>query len=219
MNIWAIVPVKPFNRAKSRLATVLTPDERQAFAEKMFRHSLEVITNVKNVGGVMVVSRDTKALGIARDYHAQTVQESGTPELNSALYRASQVVATQHGARGVLVLPADLPFVTALDIEEILHLGRYNTTVVLAPDGAGDGTNALLVNPPGFIPFAFGPGSFARHKKLAEEAGATVKIYHSERLALDIDVPEDLNAYRQRVLEKSAEKTLSRAQDSLTFLD
>src|SRR5689334_15348347 len=175
MNIWAIIPVKPFNRAKSRLASVLSPEQRAALAEHMFRHGLETLTSVKQISGVLVVSRDTKALGIAHDYHVQTVQESGTPELNTALRRASQVVG-MHRADGVLVLPADVPFVNAEDIEQMLHLGRYNATVVLAPDRNEDGTNALLVNPPGFIPFAFGPGSFRRHMLLAEEVNATVKI-------------------------------------------
>jgi 2-phospho-L-lactate guanylyltransferase len=156
MNIWAIIPVKPFNRAKSRLAPILSPEQRAALAEHMFRHSLEILSSVKQIGGVLVVSRDTKALGIAHDYHVQTVHESGTPELNAALLRASQVIGLQ-GADGVLVLPADVPFVNAEDIEQLLHLGRYNTTVVLAPDRHEDGTNALVVNPPGFIPFAYGP--------------------------------------------------------------
>ena len=196
MNIWAIVPVKPLNRAKSRLSKILTPEQRQTLAEKMFRHSMEVLHSVKQISGVLVISRDTKVLGIARDYQMQTVQEAGTPELNSALLRASQVVLAQRG-EGVLVLPADVPLVTPEDIMEMLHLGRYNTTVVLAPDRNDDGTNALLVNPPGYIPFAYGPGSFRRHVFLAEEANATVKVYRSPRLSLDIDVPEDLVLYQQ----------------------
>jgi 2-phospho-L-lactate/phosphoenolpyruvate guanylyltransferase len=196
MNIWAIVPVKPFNRAKSRLAQILAPEQREALAEKMFRHSLEVLTSVRQVAGVLVISRDSKVLSIAREYHVHTVQESGAPELNSALLRASQVVRTQ-GANGVLVLPADVPMVAKEDIEQILHMGRYNTTVVLAPDHNEEGTNALLVNPPGLIPFAYGLGSFKRHMMFAEEAGATVRIYRSERMSLDIDVPADLDAYYQ----------------------
>ena len=194
MNIWAIVPVKPFNRAKSRLAKVLTGEQREALAERMFRHTLEVLTGVKRIAGVLAISRDNYALALARDYGVHTVQEGGTPELNAALLRASQVVRSQ-GANGVLVLPADVPLVSVPDIEQILYLGRYNTTVVLAPDQREDGTNALLVNPPGFIPFAFGQGSFRRHLISAEELGATVKIYRSERTALDIDIPSDLERY------------------------
>src|SRR5260370_34743648 len=123
MNIWAIVPVKPFNRAKSRLAKVLTAEERQALAEKMFRHSIETLTAVEQISGILVISRDTKVLGIARDYHVQTVQESGTPELNAALYRASQVVGSQ-GADGGLVMSAHLRLVNAADITHVFDLGR-----------------------------------------------------------------------------------------------
>src|SRR5258708_39081720 len=133
MNIWAIVPVKPFNRAKSRLAKVMTAEEPQALAEKMFRHSIETLTTVEQISGILVISRDTKVLGIARDYHVQTVQESGTPELNAALYRASQVVASK-GADGVLVMPAVLALVNAADITQFMHLGRYNITEVLDTD-------------------------------------------------------------------------------------
>lgn len=194
MNIWAIVPVKPFNRAKSRLSKVLTPQQREELAEKLFRHTLNVLTHVKQIAGVLVISRDTKALALARDYHVHTVQEGGAPELNAALLRASQVIGSQ-GVDGVLVLPADLPFVEAEDVEQILHLGRYNMTVVLAPDQKNDGTNALLVNPPGLIPFAFGVGSFSRHMMSAEQTGATVKIYRSPRTGLDIDTPSDLEIY------------------------
>src|SRR5262249_8181913 len=81
----------------------------------------------------------------------------------------------------------------------VLHLGRYNTTVVLAPDRQEDGTNILLVNPPGYIPFAYGVGSYRRHLMLAEASGATVKIYRSERASLDIDTPDDLTTYEHLI--------------------
>lgn len=201
MKIWAIVPVKPFVRAKSRLAGLLAPSDRELLAEKMFTHTLEILNAVPSIAGTMVISRDTKALAMARDHNVHTVQESGAPELNAALLRASQVVRIQ-GADGVLVVPADLPLITVEDIEQVVSLGRYNTTVVIVPDRNEDGTNALLVNPPGFIPFSYGAGSFRRHKQLAESSGATVKIHHSERLSLDIDTPTDLEHYRKLTGDK-----------------
>jgi 2-phospho-L-lactate guanylyltransferase len=198
MIIWAIVPVKPFPKAKSRLAPVLAPDQRQALAEKFFRHTLEVLTTVKEISGVMVVSRDTKALAIAREYRVHTLQESGAPELNAALTRASQLVGLQ-GADGVLILPADLPLLVADDVREIVRLGRFHNRVVLAPDRQEEGTNALLLNPPTLMPFSYGPGSYLRHKERAERAGAAVKVYHSNRIALDIDTPDDLELYQTLV--------------------
>jgi 2-phospho-L-lactate guanylyltransferase len=68
---------------------------------------------------------------------------------------------------------------------------------VIAPDRARDGTNALLVRPAGLIGYSYGPGSFNRHVALAHEAQAHVHIVESPRLMLDIDVPADLELYRQ----------------------
>ena len=53
----------------------------------------------------------------------------------------------------------------------------------------------MLTRPPGLIPYAYGAGSFERHMKLAQEVGADVTVYRSERLALDIDTPADLEDY------------------------
>ncbi|MBO9309442.1 MAG: 2-phospho-L-lactate guanylyltransferase [Chloroflexi bacterium] len=195
MTIWAIVPVKPFVRAKSRLASVLTPEQRKALAERMLRHGLETLSSVSAIAGVMVISRDTRALAIARKYGARTVQESGAPELNAALLRATEL-ARLRGATGVLVLPADLPLYTPQDIEEVLQLGCHGQTVVLVPDRNEDGTNAMLVKPPALIPYSFGAGSFQRHCALAEQRGAALKIHRSERLSVDIDTPSDLAFYQ-----------------------
>ncbi len=85
------------------------------------------------------------------------------------------------------------------DIEQIVYLGRYLMTVVVTPDRHEDDSNALLVRPVGLIPFSFGADSSRLHCVLAEKAGATVHIYRSERIALDIDTPKDLADYQQRV--------------------
>src|SRR5690606_26816895 len=191
MSTWAIIPVKPLNRAKSRLADVLSPEQRQQLAESMFRHVLETVRNVPQIIGTLVISRDSKALSIAREYEAKTVQETGTPELNSALTRATQVVASW-GVESLLVLPADLPLVHADDLMDMISLGRGFPAVVIATDQNRDGTNALFMRPPGIMPYAYGPGSYERHMALARAAGVKAKTFFSEQLSLDIDVAGDL---------------------------
>jgi 2-phospho-L-lactate/phosphoenolpyruvate guanylyltransferase len=199
MGVWAIIPVKPLNRAKSRLSQVLTPEQRYQLAETMLRHVLGVIQSVPQVLGTLVISRDNKALAIAREYGARTVQESGAPELNTALMRATQVVARWKGS-AVLILPADLPLLSGEDIVSMIHLsGRSSPSVVLATDQHEDGTNAMFVRPPGLIEYAYGTGSYARHKQFAQDAGADIHVYHSERLLLDIDVPADLQSYNELI--------------------
>ncbi len=208
MNSWAIVPVKPFVRAKSRLAKVLSAEQRKALAGRMFRHSVEVLLGIPEVAGVTVLSRGTKALAIAHEYGVRTIRESGAPHLNTSLQRASEVVRLE-GWGGVFILPADLPLVTPEDIEQIIWLGRYPMSVVVAPDRHEDDTNALLIRPAGFIPFSFGPGSFQRHIEMAEQAGATVQIYRSERTGLDIDTPSDLEFYQRQVGDSAYKEWLS----------
>lgn len=199
MSLWAIIPVKPLKNAKSRLSHVLTSDQRYEFAQAMFRHVLSVVTSVHYVTGVVVISRDTKALSIAREMGAKTIQESMVSDLNPALMRATAVVKSWR-ADGVLILPADLPFISVDDIKAMIRLSQTdNASIVIATDDEGDGTNALLVRPPGIIEYSYGKGSFQKHIESAYQAQATVISYYSDRLALDIDVPDDLSDYHDIV--------------------
>ena len=198
---WAIIPVKPLYRSKSRLSGVLSPEERETLSRTMLEHTLEVLTMCDSVHGVLVISRDPAALAVARAYDANTVQESGSPELNAALTRASQFVSTW-GAKRVLVLPSDLPLLTLEDVRGLLDNGRSLREVVVAPDRREDGTNALVLKPPGLFEFGFGKGSFATHLERAAQAGAQVREFRSPTVALDVDLPEDLALYLATVAER-----------------
>lgn len=195
MGVWAVVPVKPLLRAKSRLAELLTPNQRAQLAEEMLRRTLDVVGNMPQVAGTLVISRDSHVLSISREMGANTVQESGTPELNNALMRATQVLNGWR-AGAVLVLPADIPLINAEELAEIVVLGQRARSVVLVPDSHEDGTNVLLARPPAAFSYAYGPQSFHRHQQLARLAMMDVKLYRSERLALDIDTPADWALYQ-----------------------
>src|SRR5512138_1716072 len=107
MTLWAIVPVKPLRRGKSRLSSSLSDEERVELNRMLLERTLRTLTDLREVEEVLVVSRDPSALAIARDLGARTVQEDGAPTLNTALKRAT-IVAQVYASRGVLVLPADL---------------------------------------------------------------------------------------------------------------
>ncbi|MCC6905899.1 MAG: 2-phospho-L-lactate guanylyltransferase [Anaerolineae bacterium] len=196
MNFWTIVPVKPLNRAKSRLAGILTPEQREALSAEMFRNTLDTLNKVQGLRGVLVISRDPKALALARGRGVQTVMEAGAPELNASLTRATQVVMAWN-AIGVLVVPSDIPFLRAEDIEAMINLAISDLNcAVIAPDRRREGTNVLLLRPPHLIPYQYGRNSFALHAQAARQVGAAVHVYESDMLALDIDVPQDLELYR-----------------------
>ncbi len=191
MTLWAIVPVKPLRHGKSRLAEVLTQDERADLNQRLLIHTLDTLTAIPEIEQVLVVSRDQSALAIARDHGARTVQENGAPKLNVALTRAT-IVAKTYATRGVLVIPADLPLITAEDIKSMLDKAKDPPVVVVAPDRHRQGTNALLVCPAGLIEYEFGPDSFKLHCEKTNQIGARLEICELPSLALDMDLPEDL---------------------------
>lgn len=203
MTLWAIVPVKPLRRAKSRLASVLSRDERARLSREMLEHTLEVLKEVPRIERTLVVSRDSSALKLARKHGARTVSERGTPELNRALVRAT-VVAHSYGVSGVLILPADLPLIGREDIECLIERASDPPVVVLAPDRHGRGTNALLTVPPALIEYEFGPQSFQHHIDRARKAGARIEICSLPSLGLDVDLPEDLQILEQEREESHA---------------
>jgi len=201
MTIWAIVPVKPLRRGKSRLAGMLSEDERAELNQSLLQHTLTTLTSIKELEQVLVVSRDPHALTIARQHGARTVREDGQPQLNTALTRAT-VVAKVHATRGVLILPADLPLISQEDVLTLIEKVGESPVVVIAPDRHGKGTNALLICPSVLIEYDFGENSFQRHCERAKRAGARLEIVDLPSLGLDLDLPEDLELIRE--LEKTA---------------
>lgn len=207
MNIWAIVPSKPLKRSKSRLSSVLTSQQRENLSREMLSHTLVTLSKAQGIAGTLLVSRDTAALSMARRMGVQTLTESGSPELNASLERATRFVATWK-ASGVLIVASDIPLLRPDDVEEMLALTNKHPVVVVAPDRRGTGTNAMLVRPPGLFPYRFGENSFARHCSEGESAGARVYIYQSPTVGLDVDIPADLDLYRELLAENSTNESI-----------
>lgn len=191
MALWAIVPVKPLRRGKSRLAKVISAEERAELNQYLLQHTIKVLSTIDEIENILVISRDTEALALARDLGARTVQEYGSPGLNTALTRAVEIAKT-YGTCGILIIPADLPRLDAEDLRRILVHRDQPPVVVIAPDRKKEGTNALLVCPPDLIEFSYGPGSFDKHCQAARENGTRLEICDLASLELDLDEPEDL---------------------------
>jgi 2-phospho-L-lactate guanylyltransferase len=191
MALWAIVPVKPLNRNKSRLSSVLSKNERSELNHRLLVQTINTLNSTSEIENILVISRDNKTLAVARKHGAQTVLEQRGSELNVSLERAT-IVAKTYTTRGVLILPADLPLLTKADITMLLDKVNDPPVVVIVPDRNHIGTNALVVCPAGLIEYEFGQGSFERHCRRALEEGARLEICELPSLALDMDLPEDL---------------------------
>jgi 2-phospho-L-lactate guanylyltransferase len=191
MTLWAIVPVKPLRRGKSRLANILTEDERTALNQNLLVNTIKTLSTIDRIHKIMVVSRDPAALTFSREHGAITVRENGNPELNTALRRAAAVAETQL-VNEILIIPADIPLISKKEINHILDHGGKPPEMVICPDRRKDGTNLLYLNPIGMIQFNYGSGSFQKHLSQAERAGLRIEIVESESIGLDLDLPEDL---------------------------
>lgn len=205
MTLWAIVPVKPLRRGKSRLSGLLSEDQRTILNQEMLVHTLKTLKGVSDIEQTLVISRDPGALALARDLGARTVREEGTPQLNLALKRAT-LFAKTYVTRGVLIVPMDLPLMTSCDISIMISKSQgSDPAIVIAPDHHRQGTNALLVCPAGQIEYQFGEGSFPRHCELAQQSGARLEICELPNLALDVDYPEDLQMARNALASLKAD--------------
>jgi 2-phospho-L-lactate/phosphoenolpyruvate guanylyltransferase len=193
MTIWAIVPVKPLRRGKSRLAGMLTEDQRTSLNRYLLEHVLTTLNDLPEIEHTLVVSRDPAALALTREMGGRTVLEDGAPQFNTALKRATMVAMAQ-GAHAVLVLPADLPLIKPSDLKTLIRRGKNPPVVVIAPDRRLDGTNGLFINPAGLIEYGYGPGSFQRHSERVNQSGVHLVVINSPNIALDLDLPEDLEA-------------------------
>jgi 2-phospho-L-lactate guanylyltransferase len=194
MNIWIIIPTKPFDEGKTRLASVLSNSERFRLNREYFERTFRMATDVCPVSRMVVASRSKEARAIAHRSGAQSIAEGEKDGLNETLARAAGV-AQSAGADGVLSLSCDLPFLAAADLLALLEAATARS-VVVASDRTQTGTNALVLAPVGIIPYSYGEASFDAHLRAAQIAGVTTAIVSRPGLAFDIDTPEDLVEWR-----------------------
>lgn len=188
--MWAVLPVKPFDWAKSRLDGVLAPEERSALARRLMLGSLAALVESACFERVVVVSRDAEALALAQERGAYPLTEDAPADLNRAIV-AARALAMREGAGSLMVLASDLPLVQAADIRRVVEASG-SASAVIVPDRRAEGTNALLLSPPHLIEPGFGVESFHRHLALLSEAAATVSVLRLDGIAFDVDVPDDL---------------------------
>lgn len=186
MTCWAIIPVKASGDAKSRLSGVLDSKEREALATAMLVHVVAAAQSSQRISRICLV-------GHSRMGQPDTIALLADPGrgLNAAVQSALAEVA-DHGPERVIIVAADLPTVTAqeLDLLAVSPAG----TVAIAPDRHETGTNALSLPLPAArdFRFAFGEDSFAKHRAEVARLGLEEEVILSKGLERDIDEPADL---------------------------
>jgi 2-phospho-L-lactate/phosphoenolpyruvate guanylyltransferase len=185
-----LVPVKNLETAKQRLSPLLSPTERFALAEAMLQDVLAALDVCSRRNHVALVSGDPRARRLAQRYEFAIIHDPEDPGETGAIGMATRA-AIERRADFIMVLPADIPLITAAEIERFFAAAPPEGTTI-APSASGRGTNAVLQRPPGLFPLRFGNDSFLPHLAAARATGKPVELLKLAGIGVDIDEPADL---------------------------
>ena len=124
---WAVVPIKDFANAKSRLASVLSSAQCGELARHMAEDVLRALTHAPSVSGVIVIGQGPEQAEIAKRFGCEYVADQPGAGLSANLNRVARQLA-RRGADTLLFLPADLPTLQVDDVERILVTHRSGLT-------------------------------------------------------------------------------------------
>jgi 2-phospho-L-lactate/phosphoenolpyruvate guanylyltransferase len=223
MRTAAILPVKRFALAKSRLGASVADGLRGRLARAMVADVLSALARADTIDRTYVVTSEPRLAQIAREHGALLVPDDD--ELGqSAAVTLGVRRALADGVERVLCIPGDCPALDPYELDALLAGDPAGASgaggadgsegaaqVVIVPDRHGTGTNGLLLRPPDAIAPSFGPDSCARHRELALAAGVGARVQRPPSLLLDIDTGADLAALRERLDASDAPAAHTRA--------
>jgi 2-phospho-L-lactate guanylyltransferase len=194
MSCWALIALKAPAAAKGRLAEILDATGRSQLVAQMFSQVLEALQAARSIDGIAVVTAESlPQTGLV-------VLDDPGGGLNAALTHGARELAAR-GVDELLVLHADLPLLTAAQIDAFVAAGR-ETGLAIAPDKLGQGSNALYLPLPAPISFCFGHDSCRLHLAEAARIGRPITRQTMAGFAFDVDEPADL----ERLLAQEGER-------------
>ncbi len=201
-QVWAVVVARTGPTAKQRLQNTLTPAQRAALALRMLDAVLDACA-AAGLAGTVVVTDSERGFLKARAAGAIVLPDPAAG-LNPAVALGLDAVSQQAPGTAALVLPGDVPLVQPEDLRTVIEAaGDEQRVVVVVPDAAGRGTNALLIRPPQLIAPSFGEPSCERHLAAGRRRGTAIRL-EVPNLAVDIDDEPRLSQW----LEPAAHRLL-----------
>lgn len=184
MSPWtALVPVKPWHLAKSRLD--LPGPLRQTFARAFTLDLLDLLTATPEIARTIVVTDEDELL--RSTHHAETyvLADPGVhagDTLNAAIGAGRDWARAHHPADRLLVIPADLACLTPRDLSHALAVLEEHQQAFV-PDSSATGTSLLAAITPRRLVWSYGQDSAARHRELGLEP--VTAVGHAVRADID----------------------------------
>lgn len=185
-----IVPVKAPREGKSRLAGLLSAQDREMLNLRLLTYTLDQVAELIDIADIHVVSKSPDVLAMARQRGFAECSEPNVSDLNGALNIGARH-ARAHGATEIMVLPVDLPSLSSGRLRSIVDEFRSGPDVMIIPDRLGEGTNLLMWRPIELADFHYGVGSAKLHADAAAKLGLCVAVRTDDELSFDLDTPLD----------------------------
>ncbi|WP_055524280.1 2-phospho-L-lactate guanylyltransferase [Streptomyces graminilatus] len=188
---WSVViPVKPLDRAKSRLADTAHDGLRPGLALAFAQDTVAAVLACPAVRDVAVVTDDALAARELAALGAAIVSDEPLGGLNAALAHGAAAVRRRLPDGPVAALNADLPALRPLELARVLDAAAGFPRAFLA-DAAAVGTTLLTARPGQELLPQFGPHSRIRH----QESGAVeLGLTSVNSVRQDVDTGDDLRA-------------------------
>jgi 2-phospho-L-lactate guanylyltransferase len=185
----AIIPVKTFSKAKTRLG--LSSEKTEKICEIMLEEILKVLSISPQIDKIIVVTKDKKALEISKKFDTVQIIDDNESGVNDAVALADEYLL-KNGFESSIVFPQDIPYIKTQDIEFVLKFETDSEFAIIVPSRRFDGTNALVRNPINLMKTHYDEDSYKIHMSTAKEVTRDVSLVFVKRIMWDVDNIEDL---------------------------
>jgi 2-phospho-L-lactate guanylyltransferase len=190
LRVGAIVPVKTFSRAKTRLN--LPSEKTEQICKIMLESVLSTISRSEIFEKLVVVSKDETALSMGKRFGAMEIYDQEELGVNSAVMLADNFFS-KLDFDATMVFPQDIPLIQIEDIKRLLDFRISNRCVLVVPSRKFDGTNALFRTPLDVMETHYDEDSYKIHLNTAEKRDASSALVLIRRIMLDVDEQSDLD--------------------------
>ena len=189
MKIAAIIPVKTFSKAKSRLD--LSPQQVEELCKVMLEEILYTLSISPQIEKTIMITKEEKAISIAEKYNTITIRDEDEESVNSAVALADKYLL-ENNFDASIVFPQDIPFIKTQDIDFMLNYKMHPNFAIIVPSRRFDGTNALARMPVDLMKTHYDEDSYKIHMNTAKEHTLNVAMVFVKRIMWDVDNKEDL---------------------------
>jgi 2-phospho-L-lactate guanylyltransferase len=189
LKIAAIIPVKTFSKAKTRLD--LSPQQVEKLCKIMLEEILHTLSISPQIEKTIMITKEEKAIEIGKKFNTITIIDEKEESVNSAVALADKYLS-ENNFDASIVFPQDIPFMKTQDIDFMLNYKMHPNFAIIVPSRRFDGTNALARMPVDLMKTHYDEDSYKIHMNTAKEHTLNVAMVFVKRIMWDVDNNEDI---------------------------